>query len=417
MGLSGKRLGKTNAKNYGNGPIRGPQRLRQQSCTGARDAKGKLYIHGPRGQRHPARVRDGALGMRPSRTIDNFTGPEVKALSVAFGFDADDWSEQEGDMACKSGNYIISYADDPLSGEYKNLTADEILILHYVLNALLYEDETEIDLGETIEAIGWYGRSAADRKANKRLARSRIRCLSHFAVRGTMLGKKGEHLTVDWTLFHTDKLVSREGTDEPLTMKVLASEWWRKHRNDHRVIPRLGDVRLMSDFPSKQPRGQWARTYTQALYQRWRERLRDVKGGKYPVVTRRRAHELFRRTASSGDIFDILAGQNPGRAIKADESAWALLEERGIIEKAPQKFQRGSSRKGWQDAFLDERITVKPGPAMEAQAAQSAGKATQSAGTGVQSEGIQVQNGGLETKSLIGAAMSANAATPLGDVS
>ena len=76
---------------------------------------------------------------------------------------------------------------------------------------------------------------------------------------------------------------------------------------------------------------------------------------------------------------DVLAGPNPSRAVGYWNDAIALLRQQGIIGAAesdyvehgpapwrkPKDWPKGKPFKpqGWGDAWLDEPLTIRPGPA------------------------------------------------------
>jgi hypothetical protein len=138
-------------------------------------------------------------------------------------------------------------------------------------------------------------------------------------------------------------------------------------KNDRTVLQDFGNVLAVTGIPIGRLSGAWARAIGLALQQRWREQAAHAQYGragdehrttvKFDPFTRRELLELFKPQPSAGDV---LADNNPSRAIEYWEDAIAELIKRNIVGHyggygvALRDWKRDRPRKGW-DAPLARR--------------------------------------------------------------
>ena len=155
-------------------------------------------------------------------------------------------------------------------------------------------------------------------------------------------------------------------SEPPIAVSFTLGDFLYRHRGDQRLLAHLGDLRTLAAIPSGKASGQWARCIGQALLQIWREGAQHTEfatiGDDQHLTARGRnisRREIFDRIRPTPDPFEVLQGSNPARARKYWDDAIAELRLRDYVQlvgKSETKF----ARKGWQDAWLDEPLGLRP---------------------------------------------------------
>jgi hypothetical protein len=154
-----------------------------------------------------------------------------------------------------------------------------------------------------------------------------------------------------------------DGSDAPIKFTLAPGDWLARFRGNHQALAWLGNTWKIASIPAGKPSGAWARAYAQALHQSWREKAAYDS----PNFTREGLHLAY---PSQPLLCDVLDGRNPCRAIEYDQDAWTILKEAGIIATDPKSLTfTPKTRKGWKDDFRKEKLTVRPGPDIEAELA------------------------------------------------
>jgi hypothetical protein len=336
------------------------------------------------------------------------------------------WQETPGEVALTHKNpgsdlmlkLGASAIDDPLK-DYAPLVATsyddlrDLLARHagqrtaYLLNYTLAraaekQGSVTMSIDELVSVSGPRPRSEAERTERSREAWYVMCLFAHIAVHGRRKSYEnaGEMLRtagplVALTERADEGQLSLDGSDPPREFTYAAGPWFeRLAAEDPSLLPFFGDVLALAQQPDRQPRHVWKNAVAWALGQRWRQNAKNAKerqqgmaadGTDKPSKLQTRdftRRELLDYLNPEPHYADVIAGDKPGRAVRLWADAIALLRQQGIIGAAasdyvehgpapwrkPKDWPKGKLFKpqGWADAWLDEPLTIRPGPAGQA---------------------------------------------------
>jgi hypothetical protein len=158
-------------------------------------------------------------------------------------------------------------------------------------------------------------------------------------------------------------------SEPPLEVHIVPGRWLENFRGNRRMLSNFGDIRKIGAIPPGKPSGEWARCIGLALNQRWREMSSyaavDRKGpdGKicvtYPeTFTRRELLSFFPPKRTS--LEEVLSGSNPKRAVEYWDEAVRLLKRAGVVGHYEEAAKLPNRRQGWQEAWLDQPLDIRP---------------------------------------------------------
>ena len=259
----------------------------------------------------------------------------------------------------------------------------------------LRDTQVTISLDDLIRLIGWQTRSAKQREEQRAAIWRRLRLLDGLTIHGARPGeyadpdnpKRKTRVTSQDALFRiTGKRLPEQGSFDPeqvpLEVTFVAGPLINAFRGHSDVLTFFGDFMPLAGIPGGQVGGAWARAIGAALHQRWREGAKDVvvttPGEDNALCVKWRSFtraELFALFEPQPTPASILEGNDPGRARTHWQQAIKRLELAGVIGYYKEQGTAAASRKGWQDAWLSQRLDIRPGPKWQVQAAQIAGAA------------------------------------------
>jgi hypothetical protein len=140
------------------------------------------------------------------------------------------------------------------------------------------------------------------------------------------------------------------------------------------VLSDFSDVLQIARIPAGKTPGAWAQSIGLATQQRFRERTRKARvltggegGGRtlrFPPFTQRDLLTLFPAQPS---VAAILTGPKPHRAREYWRKAMQILIDLEIVDYDLRAERAPDMRSGWQDAWLDEPLEIRPaGAGLEA---------------------------------------------------
>lgn len=259
----------------------------------------------------------------------------------------------------------------------------------------LRETQVTISLDDLIRLVGWQTRSAKQREEQRAAIWRRLRLLDGLTIHGARPGKyadpddpkKKTRVTSQDALFRiTGKRLPEQASFDPgqvpLEVTFVAGPLINAFRGRPDVLTFFGDFMPLAGIPGGQVGGAWARSIGAALHQRWREGAKDVAVTtpgednalcvKWRPFTRAELFALFEPQPTPGSI---LEGNDPARARTYWRQAIKRLEHAGVIGYYKEHGTAPASRKGWQAAWLSQRLDIRPGPKWQAQAVAIAGAA------------------------------------------
>ena len=316
------------------------------------------------------------------------------------------------DLSLKLGASTI---DDPLK-DYAPLVATsyddlrDILATHagqrtaYLFNYTVARASEKpgavtVSVDELVDVSGPPARTEAARLQRRREAWECLRLFAHIAVHGRResYANAGEILRTAGPLFaFTERAdegqLSLDGSEPPREVTYVAGPWLeRLAAADPGLLPYFGDVLALARQSDRQPRYIWQKAIAWALGQRLRVNAKnarerrqgmDANGQDKPTKLQTRdftRRELLDYLNPEPHYADVLASAHPLRAVGYWDDAVRLLRQQGIIGAAesdyvehgpapwrkPKDWPKGKPYKpqGWGDAWLDEPLTIRPGPA------------------------------------------------------
>lgn len=346
------------------------------------------------------------------------TFPEAKALAIgmADGPQLRRWRPVEGEVALRhkvdgaaletklTGGPLLDWLGmpntvDSLREELRQAGLPSVLLLHTVLGASLERAEKNrlyvtVAVDDLITAIGWKPRSALERDRRRRQVWRWLAILDSCQVVGRRPGKYRDPDTrQEIDLTSLDALIRITGQRKPaqlafdasvppLEVTYAAGPWIEQWRGKRHILTYFGNVRKLAAIPAGKPSGAWAQAVGLALFQRWRERsayaqVAHVGDDKHLTVrmgtfTRRELLDTFPPQPTADEV---LRGDHPQRAREYWRDAITLLKQQQVIGFYKEIGRFEDKRKGWQGAWLDQELDVRPTEEGQTAAAEIAQRA------------------------------------------
>jgi len=238
-----------------------------------------------------------------------------------------------------------------------------------------------VSADDIIEKIGWDPRSSEER----RLMRRRVWDYLRFGARASVMGRRsskyrdpktGQEIDtfVDgpaWAFMKEEKPIQPSlfaDDDVPLRVELVMSREWTRFSSSPlfaQYLP-LGEV-LGAIRPDK-PSGAWARVLGLALASFWRRNPRTALDGTLQPTRRELLDHYPPKVAPPQEV---LSGPHPRRAVEYWCAALGILADAGYIDKSGEALRKARDiqsalpRYNWRDDWLDERVNLRPGPAMQ----------------------------------------------------
>jgi hypothetical protein len=235
-------------------------------------------------------------------------------------------------------------------------------------------------IDDLIGAIGWKPRSTLERETMRRRV---WRWLAMFDAAQVIGRRPGKYRDPDSKevidLTSIDALIRITGQRKPaqlafdasvppIEVTYAAGPWIEKWRGNRQILTYFAvDVRKLAAIPAGKPSGAWAQAIGLALHQRWRERsayseIHHVGEDRsltvnFGTFTRRELLDLFPPDPS---VDEVLNGPNPRYAKDYWHDAIQLLKYKGIVSYYKEFGALPDKRQGWQQAWLDQKIDIRP---------------------------------------------------------
>ena len=331
-------------------------------------------------------------------SIPQYTFHEARtvAIAIADARSGNRWETIEGEIAVR---HVIpgeplqtKFAAGPLSGwwgsplsqeglleELRKMEFTGVLLYHVGLHMVLQSPHVTVSLDEFIREIGWEPRSSAQRQEMQRRIWLWLTYFDGMKVIGRRPGRyRDPHSGRELDLTSVDALLritgtrmpttaALDGAEVPVEVTLTAGPWLDQYRGNRQVLSDFGNIRHLASIPAGKPSGAWAQSVGLALYQRWRERatrteVAYVGEDNHPTVrgqhfTRRDLLGLFR---CDPYVEDVLDSDHPGRARQYWDDAIQELKIVGMIGYYKEAEPLKKGRKGWQEAWLDQPLDIRP---------------------------------------------------------
>ena len=327
------------------------------------------------------------------------TFQEMRNLGIALadGASGRRWLNVDGELAMvhavpdqplhirfSPSSMLLSWWSEPptyarLRAELKEAGAPAVLLAHVTVGLILERGSTTVSLDDLRHAIGWTRREAEVTQSQLRRVWRMLLLISSMPV----IGKRNETYRDRRTkqvlnLVSDDPLIVVRGrrwpdgssseTDVPYDVTLDGGAWIDQYRGNRAVLTDFGDILQLAKIPAGKPAGAWAQSIGLALNQRWRERAaktdiaRVGEDGHQTVrfrqpFTRRDLLEMFR---ADPYYSDVLEGPNPSRAREYWEAAIKLLKTRRVVGHYAEVRPIPLGRQGWQKAWLDQPLDIRP---------------------------------------------------------
>ena len=235
----------------------------------------------------------------------------------------------------------------------------------------------DLELDDFIKLLGLDPRSVEQRNEQRRLLWESLKLFAQTSAVGELHGTYRDTNGNPIKRIEESPIIAITGKQYPAEMRLDRSEtpiavsfvpgnFLRRNRSNRKLLASLGDLRVLAAIPSGKAAGRWARTIGLALLQYWREgaagaEIKRVGEDSHPtfrpeLITRRR---LFERMRPDPDPFELLKSSNPARAREYWDDAIELLRQQKSVQLVA-KAKPNRPRKGWQDAWLDEALDLRP---------------------------------------------------------
>lgn len=281
---------------------------------------------------------------------------------------------------------------ETLKCELQNLEFDALVTYFVCLSWAIKDDRVATSLDSIIEAIG-RGTDARRSTKNRQELRAKVwrwmLLFDSLAVIGARPGTWREPRDGDKKRERTDpaKLYSRDallkiigtrateqGTFDnsapPKEITFIAGDWVSQWRGNREMLSDFGNVRAIASIPRGKPSGAWAACVGFALNQKWREQAsyapvtRITKGDKKAITQKFRPFTrralLAQLWRSDVDPEEILKGVNPERAKEYWDAAIEILKKEDVIGIYQEIKPLTVTGYGWQDAWLDQPLDIRP---------------------------------------------------------
>lgn len=354
---------------------------------------------------------------KKSRLPEHFPQPtfyesRCQATAISDGPDLRDWGVVEGMIAMLHApkdsdmqtrfepcSLLLGWWGKPtgaelgtLQSELQSLEFDALVTYFVCLSWAIEKYQVTTSLDSIIESIG---RGTDARRSTKERAKWRAKVwrwmlLFHsLAVIGARPGTWREPRDGDKPRKKIDpgKLYSRDamlqiigqrateqGTFDnsapPKEITFVAGAWVNQWRGNREMLSDFGNVRTIASIPRGKPSGAWAACIGFALHQKWREQAasapvsRITKGDKKVITQKFRPFTrrvlLTQLWRSDVDPKEILKGDHPERAKEYWDAAIGILRKDNIIGIYKEIQPLPTEREGWQDAWLDQLLDIRP---------------------------------------------------------
>jgi hypothetical protein len=263
--------------------------------------------------------------------------------------------------------------------------ADAVLATAYILGVLAPPSPLParalasgwIDFDDVLNKIGWTPRNTKDRRE----LHAKIWSFVKFGERAQIIGKRtgaaykdAEGNPIDTTIHGAAWRVMKTETPDPPTLyEALETPVQAQIAVSQELTALISNPKTAQYFqcggrlgaiPGGKPAGAWARVIGLALMSFWRRKPREFAAGSLQPTRR----ELLSHFAAKIAPYDeILASDNPRRAIDYWHSALQILADEGFIERTgeaaitPKEMRDGLPRKNWQAGWLDQSINIEVG--------------------------------------------------------
>jgi hypothetical protein len=263
--------------------------------------------------------------------------------------------------------------------------ADAVLATAYILGVLAPPPHLPprpyaggwINFDDVLNKIGWIPRNTKDRRD----LHGKIWNFVKFGERAQIIGKRSgakykdaEGNEIDTTIHGAAWRVMKTETPDPPALyaaletpvraEIVVSKELTALISHPKTAQYFQCANVVSAIPGGKPAGAWARVIGLALMSFWRRKPREFAAGSLKPTRR----ELLSHFAAKIAPYDeILASDNPRRAIDYWHGALQILADEGFIERTgeaaitPKEMRDGLPRKNWQAGWLDQSINIEVG--------------------------------------------------------
>jgi hypothetical protein len=155
----------------------------------------------------------------------------------------------------------------------------------------------------------------------------------------------------------------------PLRVEVVIGKDWEPLLANAHLTQYLPMAGAIGAIPANQTAGEWARCIALTLARLWRINPRELAAGKLQPTRR----ELLTRYRPKGaQVETFLESPNPKRALEYWRAALGVLADSGFITRHGEAARTEAQmleklpKYKWGEAWLDERVDLRPGPEMAA---------------------------------------------------
>ena len=290
------------------------------------------------------------------------------------------------------------YSDDDIMTALEKLTGDQdadcIFALLYVLHLLAppapLPERTApvgwVSLDDVIAKIGWNPRSTNEREK----MRGKVWQYLRFGARAGVYGQRTGPTIIDkktgkpidtrvdgpiWVFHDRIRASLFDPRAPPLQVEISMTRAWTALITSPQTAQYLPLGELLGSIPGEQPSGAWARCIGLALANLWR---RQPKAVLDETLQPTRSELLTHYTPKKAPPLEILDSTNPSFARKYWKDALQILVQNEFLANAGDAAQavhvggKPLPRQNWKVSWLDERVTLLPGPRMRAAVEKSA---------------------------------------------
>jgi hypothetical protein len=272
--------------------------------------------------------------------------------------------------------------------------SDAVLLLQIAVGLALRGPFVTVTLDDLIGLMGLTPHGRKERALFRRQIWHTLKVIECLEIHGARTGAyrdpSNPHRPLDLTSHDRSLVVlgtqwpeqaTLDGSGVPVTVTLGVGPWIERWRNQPQVLHRFGDVLAIAAIPHGKVAGAWARGIGLGLLHHWRTnvaRHTDIsRPGEHNTpclhtlpVSRRYLADYCRPQAPLAILEDLLFGStNPQRAREYFSEAIHYLCQQGLIAPRYREPVVEWPRKGWQHAWLDEKLDIPPGPECAAEIA------------------------------------------------
>lgn len=240
-----------------------------------------------------------------------------------------------------------------------------------------------IDLDDVMEKIGWYPAKLSREEREEQ--RARIYRYLVYGNQASLVGRRagtyrdratGEPISTQissplWRIMDVERpvqpeLMEADGASQtpiPRKVRLALSKEWEPVLISSELHQYLPMAEVIAAIPPNKVAGDWARSMALVLARLWRMNPREaLASGVW--ITRR---ELLTSYSSKTPADELLQSNDPKRAVRYWHNALSLLVECLFVADADEaartveEMLQSHSKYGWQEAWLDERVLLRPG--------------------------------------------------------